>query len=363
MNIQEILKEAVKEQASDIHLKVGMPPITRKYGKLHKLSSVTEKMNSEDMEQVIHEICKSEDQENFQKGFDLDIAYSLSQVGRFRVSLTKQRGSIRIVFRLVSLKLPSISELHLPPLLEEIALKERGLVLITGATGSGKTSTLVAMLNHINQKKNKHILTLEDPIEFLIPDYKSIITQREVGTDVKSFKVGLRSALRQDPDIICIGELRDAESIEIALTASSTGHLVLASLHSTSSKDSITRILSEFPKTKQTYITNVLAHNLKAIISLRLCNKKDNSGVVPATEILINNSRVQELVLEGRLLELEDSMKEHSATYGSKTFNQSLLELIDKDLIDFEEAKKMSTNSNEFQLMFSKKNSGDDFVL
>lgn len=363
MNIQEILIETVKKDASDIHLKVGMPPIIRKHGKLQKLNSKTKKMSSEDMKHIIKEICKLEDQEKFQKGDDLDIAYSLPQVGRFRVNLTKQRGSTRIVFRLVNLKPPSISELNLPPILEEITLKERGLVLITGATGSGKTSTLVAMLNYINQKKNKHILTLEDPIEFLIRDYKSIITQREVGTDVKSFKVGLRSALRQDPDVICIGELRDAESIEIALTASSTGHLVLASLHSTSAKDSITRLLSEFSKTKQHYITNILAHNLKAIVSLRLCNKKDNSGLVPATEILINNSRIQELILEDRLLELETSMEEHSATYGSKTFNQSLFELVDQNLISFEEAKKMSTNSGEFKLMFSKRNTDDDFVL
>lgn len=363
MNIQEILNQAVQQQASDIHLKVGMTPIIRKHGQLQKLSATMEKINSENIEQVIQEICTPNDQETFSKGYDLDMAYSLSRVGRFRVNLTKQRGSTRIVFRLVNLKLPTISELNLPPLLEKLALQERGLILITGATGSGKTSALVAMLNHINQHKNKHILTLEDPIEFLIRDYKSIITQREIGTDVKSFKVGLRSALRQDPDIICVGELRDAESMEIALTASSTGHLVLASLHSTCAKDSITRILSEFPQTKQTYITNILAHNLKAIISLRLCAKKDNSGVFPATEILINNSRVQELILEDRLLELEESMEEHSSTYGSKTFNQSLFELIDKDLIDVEEAQKASTNSGEFKLKLSKRNTDDDFVL
>ncbi|MBE8221990.1 MAG: PilT/PilU family type 4a pilus ATPase [Bdellovibrionales bacterium] len=363
MNIQEILKDAVNKESSDIHLKVGMPPVIRKHGKLKKLSAEASKISVEDMNLVIKEICKPIDQENFKTGYDLDIAYSLPQVGRFRVNLTKQRGSSRIVFRLVSFKLPSISELQLPPIIEKLALKERGLILITGATGSGKTSTLVAMLNHINHKKSKHILTLEDPIEFLIRDHKSIITQREIGTDVKSFRIGLRSALRQDPDIICVGELRDPESIEIALTASSTGHLVLASLHSTSAKDSITRILSEFSETKQNYITNILAHNLKAIVSLRLCNKKDKSGVVPATEILINNSRIQEIILQNKLLELEDSMAEHSATYGSKTFNQSLFELVDKDLIDFDEAQKMSTNSGEFKLLFSKRSTDDDFVL
>ncbi|MBE8163287.1 MAG: PilT/PilU family type 4a pilus ATPase [Bdellovibrionaceae bacterium] len=363
MNIQEILKEAIKKSASDIHLKVGMPPIIRKHGKLQKINASATKLTSEDMIKIMEIISQPKDQKSFEKGFDLDIAYSLPQVGRFRVSLTKQRGSTRIVFRLVNFKIPSISELQLPSLLEKIALKERGLILVTGATGSGKTSTLVSMLNHINHNKNKHILTLENPIEYLIRDYKSIITQREVGTDVQSFKMGLRSALRQDPDVLFIGELRDMESIEIALTASSTGHLVLASIHSTSAKDSITRILSEFPKEKQNYITTILAHNLKAIISLRLCKKKDKSGVVPATEILINNSRVQELILENRLFELESSMEEHAATYGSKTFNQSLFELLDKDLIDFEEAKKMSTNANEFKLKFSKKNTNDDFIL
>lgn len=363
MTIQEILKQSVEQGASDIHLKVGSVPIIRKYGKLQKITSTASKIEVKDMDKFIDCVCTAANKEKFLQTFDLDLAYSLSDVGRFRVSLTKQRGSIRIVFRLVNFKLPVIADLNLPDLLNTLALKSRGLILITGATGSGKTSTLVAMLNHINQKKNKHILTLEDPIEFLIRDHKSIVTQREIGTDVKNFKTGLKSALRQDPDVICIGELRDADSIEIALTASSTGHLVLASLHSTSAKDSITRILSEFPATKQNYITNILAHNLQAIISLRLCEKQDRSGLVPATEILINNSRVQELILEDRLLELEDSMEEHSSTYGSKTFSQSLFELVDQGLISKEEAQKTSSNANEFKLKFAKRNADNDFVL
>lgn len=363
MNIQEILKQAVDKDASDVHLKVGTPPIIRRNSKLQQFDFITRKVSAEDMLEVVKELCTDKEQEKFINGSDLDIAYSLSQVGRFRVSLTKQRGSTRIVFRLVTLKLPTISSLNLPPLLNNLALKERGLILITGAAGSGKTSALVAMLNHLNQKKNKHILTLEDPIEYLIPDYKSIITQREIGTDVESFKIGLKSALRQDPNVICVGELRDAESMEIALTASSTGHLVLASLHSTSAKDSLIRILSEFPSSKKNHITNIIAHNLQAIISLRLCNKKDNSGMIPATEILINNSRIQELILENRILELEESIEEHSVTYGSQTFNQSLFELLDKDLIDFEEAHKMATNAGEFKLKFSKRNADDDFIL
>lgn len=363
MKIQEILKQAVEQGASDVHLKVGSYPIIRKHGKLQKINSTVKKIDSKAMDQAIDDLCSKHNKAKFLQDLDLDIAYSLSDVGRFRVSLTKQRGSVRIVFRLVNVTLPVIADLNLPTLLNTLALKSRGLILITGATGSGKTSALVAMLNHINQKKNKHILTLEDPIEFLIRDHKSIITQREIGTDVKNFKTGLKSALRQDPDVICIGELRDADSMEIALTASSTGHLVLASLHSVSAKDSITRILSEFPATKQNYITNILAHNLQAIISLRLCKKKDASGLIPATEILINNSRIQELILEGRLLELETSMEEHAGVYGSKTFTQSLLELVSKNLITKEEAHKIASNSGEFKLQFAKQNADNNFVL
>ncbi len=354
LSLKEILEMAMAKEASDVHLKAGLVPVIRKHGKLRPLAQGLMQLSSQDLEKMAVEILDEEQLNHFQKFKEVDCGHGVQGVGRFRVNIFKQRGSIRMVIRTITSHVPSIEELNLPPVLKKISEFERGLVLVTGITGAGKSSTLASLINEINNTKNKHILTIEDPIEYLIRDKKSIVSQREIGQDTTTFAAALRSGLRQDPDVILIGEMRDRDTIETALTAAETGHLVLSTLHTVDAQESINRILGVFEHYQHHQIRRQLAGVLKAVVSQRLCRKKDKTGFVPAVEILIVNQRARETIEEAeRTVSLRQIMEESRDTFGMQTFDQSLADLVEEGLVDMAEALRMSTNPDDFQLRFS----------
>lgn len=351
MTLQDILTAAVKKNASDVHLKAGLTPIIRKHGKLRPLQQGLAPLTNSQVEQMAMEILDEEQRRAFAVQKEVDVGYGLTGLGRFRINIFRQRGSIRMVIRNIPYNVPTLEELGLPDILKSIADYERGLILVTGVTGSGKSSTLAAIIDHINNTQNTHILTIEDPIEFLIRDRKSIISQRELGLDTTNFGSALKAALRQDPDVILIGEMRDPETIETAMTAAETGHLVLSTLHTLDAKESINRILGAFPPHEQGQVRRQIASTLKAIISQRLARRKDKTGFVPAVEILINNQRVKEMIEDPeRTNDLHIAIEESKDTLGMQSFDQSLMDLLSRDLIDYDEAIKLSSNPEDFQL-------------
>ncbi len=287
MDLNGILKIALKGGASDIHLKPGLPPMFRVDGALVPLKN-GERLNPEDLQQIASSIMNPTQQERFDETREVDLAYGIAGLGRFRVNVFQQRGSVGIVFRVIPFGVKSIESLHLPKVIENIAMEHRGLVLVTGTTGSGKSTSLAAMIDHINSNRTCHIMTIEDPIEFLVRDRRSIVNQREIGVDTQSFSNALRAALRQDPDVILVGEMRDFETIETALTAAETGHLVMSTLHTLDATETINRIISVFPPYQQKQVRLQLAAILKAVISQRLVPRADGKGRVPALEVLIS---------------------------------------------------------------------------
>lgn len=352
--LEEILKAAVKKQASDIHLKVGVMPVIRKHGKLRPLAANLPNLNAEQIEQMALSLMDEEQRALFHKNKDIDLGYGISGLGRFRINIFSQRGTVRIVIRNIPYNVPAIPDLKLPPVIESISSLERGLVLVTGATGSGKSSTMAAMIDQINKTKNKHILTIEDPIEYLIRDRKSIITQRELGVDAVNFSTALRAALRQDPDVILIGELRDKETIETALTAAETGHLVLGTLHTLDAPETINRILTVFDQYQQAQIRLQLASVLRAIISQRLVRTVDNNGFIPAVEIMINNARTREMIeMPERTKDLSIAIEQSRDTWGMQSFDQHLMQLIAQKKITFDEALKHCTNPEDFTVKYN----------
>ncbi len=352
--LDDILRLATQRGASDVHLKAGIIPVVRKHGNLRALSSSYAPFTQGDLEDIALALMNEQQREQFEKTMDIDLSYGLPGIGRFRINLFKQRGTFRIVIRNIPDKVLSISELNLPPVVEKLADTERGLILVTGTTGSGKSSTLAGIINHINQNKSKHILMIEDPTEFLIRDKKSIITQRELGTDTISFANSLRAALRQDPDIILIGEMRDKETIEIALQAAETGHLVLSTLHTLDAQETINRILAAFEPHHQAQIRLQMATVLRAVLSQRLCRLKEGKGYIPALEVLINNARVAECIAEpSRTAELRTIMEEGRSAWSMSTFDQSLMDLVHADMITYEEALKNSTSPENFAIRYS----------
>jgi len=352
--LNEILKLAIKKGASDIHLKVGVMPVIRQYGVLRPLSSELPALSEEDLNKMVKEVLDEQDQETFLKKYGVDTSYGVSGLGRFRMSIFRQRGSSRIVIRNIPHTVPSFNDLHLPKVVEKIASIERGMILLSGITGSGKSSTLAAIINYINHHKNKHILTIEDPIEFLIQDKKSIITQRELGVDAVNYADSLKAALRQDPDVILIGEMRDRETIETALIAAETGHLVLSTLHALDASETINRIVAAFNSYQQNQIRMQLASVLKAVISQRLVQRKDKKGFVPAVEILINNVRVREMIEDSNKgKDLSQAIEEGQVSWGMQSFDQSLMELLDKKLISLKQALSSSTNPEDLRIRYS----------
>jgi twitching motility protein PilT len=292
--------------------------------------------------------------EKYKQTNEVDLAYGVPGLGRFRVNIFQQRGTIGAVLRVIPFKIQTIAELMLPKVLEKIAAEQRGLVLVTGTTGSGKSTTLAAMIDHINATETCHIMTIEDPIEFLVRDKRSIVNQREVGVDTMSFGQALKSALRQDPDVILVGEMRDLETIETALTAAETGHLVMSTLHTLDATETINRIISAFPPYQQKQVRLQLGSVLKAVISQRLVPRADGKGRVPATEVLLNTTRVREMLEDkDRTKEIPEAIAQGHVSYGMQTFDQSLMSLLKGGVISYEEALRQATNPDDFALRVS----------
>ncbi len=350
MDINDVLKQAVEMAVSDVHIKVGLPPVVRRFGALIPMRDRS-RLTNDDISAMAYSLMNQYQQAKFETTNEIDLAYSLADVARFRVNCFRQRGNFGIVCRVVPTDPPSLDDLGLPEVLKKISLERKGLILVTGTTGSGKSTTMAAMVNNINTNRNCHVITIEDPIEFLHKDRKSIINQREVGSDTNSFAMALRAALRQDPDVILVGEMRDKETIDIALTAAETGHLVLSTLHTLDAVETIMRIVSQYPPHQHLQVRLQLAGVLKAVISQRLMPKMDSQGMVPAAEILVSTARIRECITdETRTEEVPDAIAEGLVAYGMQTFDQSLMSLVQEGKVSYHEALKQATNPNDFAL-------------
>ena len=360
MEINDILKIAIQAGASDIHLKAGMPPIFRIDGTLLPLKDAP-RLPPEEVSRLAFSIMNDYQRQKFQQENDIDFAYGVPGLGRFRVNVFSQRGAVGMVMRVIPFKILPFESLNLPKVLEKIAMNERGLILVTGTTGSGKSTTLASMIDYINTNRTCHIVTIEDPIEFLIRDKRSIINQREIGTDTMSFAVAMRAVLRQDPDVIMVGEMRDLETMETALTAAETGHLVLSTLHTLDATESINRIVGSFPPHQQKQIRIQLASVLRAVISQRLVPRADGRGRVPAVEIMINTAFIRELIEDkDRTKEIPEVIAKSYISWGMQTFDQSLMFLFKNKLITYEEALRQATNKDDFALRVQGISSTDD---
>jgi len=353
-NLEDLLRMAIQKGASDLHLKAGIIPVIRRHGQLRPLAANFPPMTGVEIENMAFGLMDDSHRETFLKYKEVDVSYGITGLGRFRVNIFYQRGTMRMVIRNIPHNVPSFESLNLPPAIAKMVEYERGLILVTGATGSGKSSTLAAIIDEINRTKNDHILTIEDPIEFLIRDRKSIITQREIGTDSTTYSRALRAALRQDPDVILIGEMRDRETIETALTAAETGHLVLSTLHTLDAVETLNRIISVFDAHHQDQVRMQLAATLKAVISQRLARRKDGNGFAPAVEILINNTRVREIIEKKESPELiRQAIEDSQVTWGMQSFDQSLMDLVMRGIISFDEALAQSTSPENFRIRYS----------
>jgi twitching motility protein PilT len=353
VDLNDILRIATAHGASDVHLRVGIPPMLRIQGNFVPLRDHA-RLTPEDTANMAASIMNKAQKERFARTMELDMAYGVRGLGRFRVNVFRQRMTLGIVMRTISGKIMGFEELNLPPVLEKICQEHRGLVLVTGTTGSGKSTTLAAMIDYMNSNRSGHILTIEDPIEFMHRDKRCVITQREVGTDTVSFAASLKSALRQDPDIILVGEMRDIETVEIALQAAETGHLVMSTLHTMNCAETITRVVSLFPPHHQDGIRLQLAGILKAVVSQRLVSRADGKGRVPALEVMVNTGRIREYIeSKDRLKEIPDALARGHSTYGTQTFDQSLFRSYKAGLITYEEAMKYATNPDDFALRVS----------
>ncbi len=350
MHINDLLRIAVDQKASDLHLKVGAFPVLRVDGVLRPMTEMR-RIVQEDTMAMAFSIMSARQKEKFKTDFEIDASYQVPNLGRFRCSVFQQRGTVGLVLRVIPTRILTIRELLLPPVLERICMEQRGLVLCTGTTGSGKTTTLAAMVDHVNTLRNEHIMTIEDPIEYLHRDKKSIVNQRELDVDTKGFSIALRSALRQDPDVILVGEMRDAETIGTALTAAETGHLVLSTLHTLDATETINRIISVFPPHQHRQIRLQLGAVIQSVISLRLMPRADGLGRVPAVEVLVRTDYIRECVENKEKTKyIHDAIKQGTSQYGMQTFDQSLYQLYKAGLITLDEAMKRASNPNEFRL-------------
>lgn len=353
MDLHAILDVAAKGGASDIHLKAGLPPLFRISGGLVPLKNGP-RLSPQDLDRIASHMMAAEQKERFEKTRDIDFSYSVPRMGRFRVNVFRQRNVTGVVMRVIASEVKSVEELMLPKVLEKIATEKRGIVLVTGATGSGKSTTLAALINEINSKRSAHILTVEDPIEFMFRDKRSVVNQREIGQDTKDFAAALRASLRQDPDVILVGEMRDMETVETALTAAETGHLVLSTLHTIDAAETVNRIISFFPPHQHHHVRGLLSANLKAVCSQRLVKTVDGKGRVAAMEVMVTTGRIREIISEeGRSAELRDAISQGTTSYGMQTFDQALMDLLQRGLISRDEALNHCTNKDDFLLRLS----------
>lgn len=350
MNIDELLRKACEVNASDLHLKAGNFPHVRIDGALHPLTQFP-RMTLEAMHFIADKVMTARHKQKFQEAAELDLAYSVIGIGRFRVNVFHDRGAISMVLRIIPPVIRSIDELHLPRVVYQLCEERRGLILVTGTTGSGKSTTLAAIIDRINSTRTDHIITIEDPIEFYHPDKKGFVNQREVGDDTPSFEAALRSALRQDPDVLQVGEMRDLETMRTAITAAETGHMVYSTLHTLDTQETVQRIIAVFPAEEQKQIRLQLAATLKGVISQRLVRRADGKGRVPAAEILVATEFIRDCIINPDKTRLIRGLLASGASqYGTQTFDQSLYDLYSKGLITLEEASRWSSNPHELKL-------------
>ena len=350
MDINQLLHTAAAAGASDLHLKVGSYPMMRVSGML-VVASEAHRLDRADTETFANALLTPELREKFQRSQEVDLAYSIPGLGRFRCNVFQQRGTVGLVLRVIPTRIKTIDELGLPPVLKRIASEERGLVLVTGTTGSGKSTTLAAMIDHINSTRSAHIMTIEDPIEYLHRDHHSIVNQREVAVDTQSFSQALRSALRQDPDVILVGEMRDHETVETALLASETGHVVFSTLHTLDATETINRIIAVFPPHQQRQVRIQLASVLKAAVSQRLIPRADGQGRVPAVEVMVSTAFIRDCIVDKDKTSLiHGALAAGTSQYGTQTFDQSIFGLYSQGLVTLEEALRWASNVDDFKL-------------
>src|SRR5947199_140100 len=350
MHVNDLLKTAVESGASDLHLKVGSLPMMRVRGVLTPASDM-KRLDHEDVIAMSAAIMSTTQRQKFKESQEVDLAYSVPGLGRFRCNIFQQRGTVGLVLRIIPMTIRTVDELGLPEVLKKIAEEERGLVLVTGTTGSGKSTTLAALIDHINKTRSAHVMTVEDPIEFLHRDAKSMVNQREVAVDTRSFAQALRSALRQDPDVILVGEMRDFETIETGLLAAETGHLVFSTLHTLDATETINRIIAVFPPHQQKQIRLQLASVLKAVISQRLLPRTDGQGRAPAVEVMISTPFIRDCIVDKEKTHLiHGAIAAGTSQYGMQTFDQSIFGLYSQGLVAYEEALRWASNVDEFKL-------------
>ena len=349
INFKNVLQELIRRNGSDLHLKVGRPPTIRVDGELEPLEHHA--LRPEDLKLLAEQLMTPRQVKQFAEEKECDFAIGVPGIGRFRVNVYQQRGSLCYAMRAIPYQARTVPELNLPPVIEEIALKPRGLVLVTGVTGSGKSTALAAMVQHINENRRANVISIEDPIEFLHRDINCHVNQREIGIDTATFGQALRRVLRQDPDVILIGEIRDLETLDTALKAADTGHLVFSTLHTTDATQTINRVLSFYPPHQANEVRFSLASALQAVVSLRLVPRADRAGRIPATEILINTAAVRDNIRDmEKTLNIPELIKEGAVQYGMQSFDQSLMQLYSKGLISYESAVFYATSPAEFAL-------------
>jgi twitching motility protein PilT len=348
--VETIIQAAVQRGASDLHIKAGDVFRARINGALVPLTK--QRLTPEQTRAIALKLIPHErDRARLDEIQDYDCSWGMPGVGRFRVNIMRQRGSIMVVMRVIPFEIPTFEQLGLPPVLTQITGNERGMVLVTGVTGSGKSSTQAAMLGYMNLNMRRHIVTLENPIEFLHRDVNCSISQREVGIDTDSFRVGLRAALRQDPDVILIGEMRDPESVDIALKSAETGHLVISTVHTRDAAATIARLVAVFPPDEQQVVRLRLAEQLQAVVSQRLLPHRDGMGRVLAVEVMVVTGTIRDCIVDpSRTEEIREHVAEGRTTYGSQTFDQALMELVQNDQVDYAIAKAAATNAGDFEL-------------
>jgi twitching motility protein PilT len=349
--VEQALEYLVTKGGSDLHLSAGSPPLIRLHGGLVAIPGTPE-LTAEDTQEVLDSFLDDpEKKAEFAADNEVDFSFGMTDVARFRVNAFSQRGTVSMVLRAIPFEIRTVEELDIPPIATQLADEERGLILVTGATGSGKSTTLAAMIDHINSTKSKHIVTIEDPIEFLYSNKKAVISQREVGVDTASFSRALRRVLRQDPDVILIGEIRDQETMETALAAAETGHLVLSTLHTLDASETIQRIISLFPPHMQTQARFMLAGTLKGVVAQRLVPSVDGDSRVPVVETLVSTGRVRDLILEPNRAEDLSKVIAEGEYYGMQTFDQALIKRVDQGLISMDEALKVANNPSDLKLL------------
>jgi len=358
--LDEILRFAVDRGVSDVHLKVGRPPVFRRGGVLVSKKD-SPALTADVMVTFVRATVNKSQLGRFEAGEEIDTGFGLPGVGRFRINIFRQRGEVGMVFRVISPRVSTLRELGLPRVLEKLATEQRGLVLVTGPTGSGKSTTLAAMVEHINTSRSCHIITIEDPIEYLIDDKRSLVNQREVGIDTSTFLGALRASLREDPDVILIGEMRDLETIETTILASETGHLVMSTLHTVDATQTINRIIGVFPPHQQRQIRLRLGSVLKGVISQRLIPRADGTGMIAAVEVMVNTALVRDLIVdESRTHEIPGLIEKGKQSYGMQTFDQAIMDLYRAKQITYDEALRQASNPSDFALKVSGITSGSD---